>query len=172
VASEVRDPQKNLPRALIGGTLAVIAIYLLANAAYFKVLTAGEVAGSGRVAATMMGRILGNAGAHGVSLAAMISIFAALNGSILSGARVPYAAAREGYFFSRLAHVHPEHRTPGPAVVALSLWACLLVLSGKYDDLFNLVIFASWILYGMTAAAVIVLRNKRPDLPRPYRTIG
>ena len=68
--------------------------------------------------------------------------------------------------------VHPQHRTPGVSIVALSLWACLLVLSGKYDDLFNLVIFASWILYGMTAAAVLVLRSKEPDLPRPYRTVG
>jgi len=172
VASEVRRPQSNLPRALIGGTAGVIGIYLLANSAYFYVLSRQEVAGSTRVAADMMGKILGNAGAHAVSLAAMISIFAALNGSILSGARVPYAAAREGYFFAPLATVHPQHHTPSLSIVALSLWSCLLVLSGKYDDLFNLVIFASWILYGMTAAAVIVLRVKRPNMPRPYRTVG
>jgi APA family basic amino acid/polyamine antiporter len=172
VASEVREPQRNLPRALIGGTLGVIAIYLLANAAYFHVLSRSEVAASPRVAADMMGRILGSAGAHAVSIAAMISIFAALNGSILSGARVPYAAARDGYFFAPLAIVHPRHHTPSLAIVALNLWACLLVLSGRYDDLFNLVIFASWILYGMTAAAVLVLRVKRPNLERPYRTLG
>lgn len=172
VSSEIRAPQRNLPRALIGGTLAVIGIYLLANAAYFYVLTPAEVASSTRVAAEMMRRIWGPAGAHAVSIAAMISIFAALNGSILSGARVPYAAAREGYFFSALARVHPQHRTPSTSIAALSLWAGLLVLSGKYDDLFNLVIFASWILYAMTAAAVIVLRYKQPSLPRPYRTVG
>jgi basic amino acid/polyamine antiporter, APA family len=172
VASEIRAPQRNLPRALIGGTLAVIGIYLLANAAYFHVLAPAEVAASPRVAADMMRRIAGSAGAHAVSVAAMLSIFAALNGSILSGSRVPYAAAREGYLFSVLARVHPVHRTPGPSIVGLSLWACLLVLSGKYDDLFNLVIFASWILYGMTAAAVIVLRRKEPNLARPYRTLG
>ncbi|MBZ5577581.1 MAG: amino acid permease [Acidobacteriia bacterium] len=172
VASEIRSPQRNLPRSLIGGTLAVIVIYLLANAAYFRVLAPGEVAGSSRVAAQMMGRILDGFGANAVSIAAMISIFAALNGSILSGSRVPYAAAREGYFFAAVGKIHPQHRTPGVSIVALSLWACLLVLSGKYDDLFNLVIFASWILYGMTAAAVLVLRSKEPDLPRPYRTVG
>lgn len=172
VASEIREPQRNLPRALIGGTTGVICIYLLANAGYFRVLTPSQVAGSERVAATMIGRIFGGSGAHAVSIAAMISIFAALNGSILSGSRVPYAAAREGYFFAPVGRVNPIHRTPGVSIVLLSLWACLLVLSGKYDDLFNLVIFASWILYGMTAAAVIVLRRKRPDLPRPYRTIG
>ena len=102
----------------------------------------------------------------------MISIFAALNGSILSGSRVPYAAAREGYFFGAVGTVNSRHRTPGVSIVGLSLWSCLLVLSGKYDDLFNLVIFASWILYGMTAAAVVVLRIKKPALPRPYRTLG
>ena len=172
VASEVRSPQRNLPRSLIGGTLAVIVIYLLANSAYFRILPPAEVAASSRVAAEMMGRIFHGLGANGVSVAAMISIFAALNGSILSGSRVPYAAAREGYFFRAVGRVHPQHRTPGVSILALSLWACLLVLSGKYDDLFNLVIFASWILYGMTAAAVLVLRAKRPDLQRPYRTIG
>ena len=172
VASEVRRPQRNLPLALIAGTGGVIVIYLLANGAYFHVLAPGEVAGTARVAALMMNRIAGAAGASAVSVAAMLSIFAALNGSILSGSRVPYAAAREGYFFAPLARVHPEHRTPGVSIVALGLWSCVLVLSGKYDDLFNLVIFASWILYGMTAAAVVVLRAKEPRLPRPYRTIG
>ena len=172
VASEVRAPQRNLPLALIGGTAGVIVIYLLANAAYFRILAPSEVGGSERVAAEMMGRILGMSGASAVSVAAMISIFAALNGSILSGSRVPYAAAREGHFFAAMARVDPVHRTPGVSIVGLSLWSCLLVLSGKYDDLFNLVIFASWILYGMTAASVLVLRAKRPDLERPYRTVG
>jgi APA family basic amino acid/polyamine antiporter len=172
VASEVRDPQRNLPRALIGGTLAVIAIYLLANAAYFRVLSPVEVGASPRVAGEMMRRILGAAGAGGVSIAAMISIFAALNGSILTGSRVPYAAARQGYFFRAIARVDEKHRTPGVSILALSAWSALLVLSGSYRQLFTYVIFASWILYGMATAAVIVLRIKRPDLPRPYRTFG
>jgi basic amino acid/polyamine antiporter, APA family len=172
VGSEVRDPQRNLPRALIGGTVTVIGIYLLANAAYFYVLSPSHVAGAPRVAAEMVSRILGPGGGHAVSIAAMISIFAALNGSILSGARVPYAAARDGYFFRSLARVNAQHHTPAAAILGLCLWSCLLVLSGKYDDLFNLVIFASWILYAMTAAAVLVLRRKRPDMPRPYRTLG
>jgi len=172
VSSEIRQPRKNLPLALIGGTLAVIAIYLLANAAYFRIMTPQEVAGADRVAADMMRKIWHAPGANAVSIAAMISIFAALNGSILTGSRVPYAAAREGYFFRAVARVDPKHRTPGVSIAVLSAWASLLVLTGKYDDLFNLVIFASWILYGMTAAAVIVLRVKRPDLERPYRTLG
>jgi basic amino acid/polyamine antiporter, APA family len=172
VASEVREPQRNLPRALIWGTIAVIGIYLLANSAYFHVLTAGEVGATPRVAAEMMRRILGGGGAGAVSIAAMISIFAALNGSILSGSRVPYAAARDGYFFRAVERVHPVYRTPSVSILALSAWAALLVLSGRYEQLFTYVIFASWILYGMTTAAVIVLRRKRPDMPRPYRTIG
>jgi len=172
VASEVRDPQKNLPRALIWGTLAVIGIYLLANCAYFHILTAAEVGSTPRVAAEMMRRIMGAPGAGAVSVAAMISIFAALNGSILTGSRVPYAAARDGYFFSAIGRVHPRYQTPAVSIVALSAWAALLVLSGRYEQLFTYVIFASWILYGMATAAVIVLRKKRPDLPRPYRTIG
>jgi len=172
VSSEVRNPQRNLPLALIGGTLAVIGIYLLANGAYFHVLTAREVAGADRAPAEMMRKIFDGPGANAVAIAAMISIFAALNGSILSGSRVPYAAARQGYFFSAIGRVSPKYHTPGVSILALSAWASLLVLSGKYDDLFNLVIFASWILYGMTAAAVLVLRKKRPDLYRPYHTVG
>jgi basic amino acid/polyamine antiporter, APA family len=172
VASEIRDPQRNLPRALIWGTGAVIAIYLLANAAYFHVLTAVEVGASPRVASEMMGRILGGPGAAAVSIAAMISIFAALNGSILTGSRVPYAAARDGLFFKAIGRVDPNYHTPSVSILVLSSWAALLVLSGRYEQLYTYVIFASWILYGMTAAAVIVLRRTRPELPRPYRTWG
>jgi APA family basic amino acid/polyamine antiporter len=172
VASEVRDPQRNLPRALITGTLAVIAIYLLANVAYFYVLPAADVASSARVAAETMRRVLGTFGANAVSVVAMISIFAALNGSILSGSRVPFAMARDGLFFRRVAFVHPQHRTPSVSILALSAWGALLVLSGRYNQLYTYVIFASVILYGMATAAVIVLRIKRQDMPRPYRTLG
>jgi basic amino acid/polyamine antiporter, APA family len=172
VASEIRKPQRNLPLALIWGTLAVVVIYILANIAYFYVLSPGDVAASSRVAAEMMRRIWGGAGANIVSVSAMISIFAALNGSILSGARVPYAAARDGYFFAAIARVNVQHHTPGVSILCLSAWASLLVLSGTYDQLFTYVIFASWLIYGMTTAAVIVLRKKRPDLARPYLTLG
>ena len=172
VASEIRNPQRNLPLALIGGVLLVMAIYLATNLAYFYVLPAEAVAASDRVAAEMMRRVMGPSGAGAVSVAAMISIFAALNGSILSGSRVPYALARDGYFFSPYAVVHPQYRTPGNSILLLSAWSAVLVLSGRYEQLYTLVIFPSWILYAMAAASVIVLRKKRPDLPRPYRTIG
>lgn len=172
VASEVRNPKRNLPLALIVGTLAVIAIYLLANLAYFLVLPSPEIASTNRVAGEMMRRILGSGGAGAVSIAAMISIFAALNGSILSGSRVPFAMARDRLFFRKVSYVHPQHRTPSVSILALSAWAALLVLSGRYDQLYTYVIFASVILYGMATAAVIVLRFKRPDMERPYRTLG
>jgi len=172
VASEVRNPQRNLPVSLIGGTAGVIGIYMLANWAYFRVLSPGEVGAHKLVAAEMMQRVAGHWGAGAVSLAAMISIFAALNGSILTGARVPYAAARDGLFFKSAARVHPAFRTPGVSILMLSAWSAVLVLSGKYEELFDFVIFGSWILYAMATASVFVLRRTRPDLPRPYRTIG
>ncbi len=172
VASEIKNPKRNLPLALIGGTVLVIAIYMLANWAYFRVLTPGEVATHKLVAAEMMLRVQGPAGAAAVSIAAMISIFAALNGSILSGARVPYAAARDGLFFKSAAKVHPVFQTPGMSIIMLTGWSSLLVLSGRYDDLYNFVIFGSWILYAMATASVFVLRRKRPELERPYKTLG
>lgn len=172
LGSEIESPHRNLPRALIGGTVAVIVIYLLTNLAYFSILSGAEVGASSRVAADMMRRVLGGPGAATVSVAAMISIFAALNGSILSGSRVPYAMARNGYFFRGLAHVHPQFRTPTASIVLLGVWSSFLLLSGHYKQLYTLVIFPSWILYAMTAAAVIVLRRKRPDLERPYRVLG
>jgi basic amino acid/polyamine antiporter, APA family len=172
VSSEIRQPQRNLPIALILGTMIVMAIYLVTNLAYFMVLPADAVAQSPRVAAEMMRRAWGDFGASAVSVAAMVSIFAALNGSILSGARVPYAMARDGRFFAAVARVHPRHRTPSVSILLMSGWAAVLVLSGTFEQLFTYVIFASWILYGMTTAGVIVLRRKRPDLHRPYRTLG
>jgi APA family basic amino acid/polyamine antiporter len=172
VASEIKNPGRNLPIALIVGTSLVIAIYMAANWAYFRVLTPAEVGAHKLVAAEMMQRIRGPVGAGLVSIAAMISIFAALNGSILTGARVPYAAARDGLFFKSAARVHPVFRTPGVSILMMSGWAALLVLSGKYDDLFNFVIFGSWILYAMATASVFVLRRKRPDMVRPYKTVG
>jgi APA family basic amino acid/polyamine antiporter len=176
LGSEIERPKKNLPRALIGGTLAIIGVYLAANVAYFAVLSGAEVAGSERVAADMMRKIAGAQGGligpGAVSAAVMISIFAALNGSLLSGSRVPYAMARDGYFFHAAARVHPRFRTPSVGIALLGFWSSLLLLSGHYDELYTMVIFPSWILYAMTAAAVMVLRRTRPGAERPYRVPG
>jgi APA family basic amino acid/polyamine antiporter len=172
VSSEIKNPQRNLPLALVFGTLGVMAIYILANLAYFYVLPAAGVAASDRVAAEMMRQVWGAGGANAVSIAAMISIFAALNGSILTGSRVPYAMARDGLFFKSIGEVHPKYFTPANSIIALSGWSMVLILSGGYDQLFTYVIFASWILYGMATASVLVLRRKRPDMERPYRAVG
>jgi len=172
VSSEIQDPGRNLPKSLIYGTGAVIFTYLLINVAYFYVLTPRQVADSHRLAADMMTFLYGSWAGKAVSIAVLTSIFAALNGSILSGSRVPYAMARDGLFFKNMATVEPKFRTPGNAMIWLSLWSCIVVLSGWYDDLYNFVIFGSWILYLMTAASVFVLRRKQPNLPRPYRVLG
>ena len=172
VSSEIREPQRNLPRALIFGTVAVIVTYISINISYFYVLSPAQVASSHRVASDMMSSLYGNAAAKAVAIAVMISIFAALNGSILSGSRVPYAMARDGLFFRYAAAVHPKFKTPGNAMILLCIWSCIVVLSGWFDDLYNFVIFGSWILYLMTAVSVFVLRRKRPDLVRPYRVTG
>lgn len=172
VASEIKNPQRNLPRAFILGTAIVMVVYLLTNVAYFFVLAPGEVAATSRVAATAMERVLGSFGADAVSIVAMISMFGAVNGSLLSGSRIPYAAARDRLFFRSLAHVHPGHRTPSIALLVLGGWSALLVFSGRYEQLFTYVMFAELLLYGMATAAVLVLRSKRPKLARPYRTWG
>jgi APA family basic amino acid/polyamine antiporter len=172
VSSEIRNPQRNLPRALIFGTAAVIATYILINVSYFYVLSPAQVASSHRVAADTMRFLYGGAAASAVTVAVLISIVAALNGSILSGSRVPYAMARDGLFFRRAARVHPRFHTPGGAMIMLCGWSCVVVLSGWFDDLYNFVIFGSWILYLLTTLSVFVLRRRFPDLPRPYRTIG
>jgi APA family basic amino acid/polyamine antiporter len=172
VSSEIQNPQRNIPRALILGVLLVGAIYLCANIAYFYVLSASEVAATDRVASEAARKFLGDAGGDAVALAAMISIFGALNGSILSGSRVPYALARDGYFFSPLGRVHARHRTPHYSILALSCWGAVLVLSGSYEQLFTYVIFAGWIFFGLTGAAVFVLRTKRPQMTRPFRVPG
>ena len=172
VSSEIRHPERNLPRALIFGIMAVIVTYLLVNIAYFHVLSPTEVAHTDQVAAGMMAKLYGPIAARAVTVVVLISILAALNGSILSGARVPYAMARDGYFFKVIADVHPKYKTPGNSMIALCLWSAILILSGWYEQLYNFVIFGSWILYGMTAASVFVLRRKRPDMPRPYRVTG
>ena len=172
ISSEIRDPQRNLPVSLIFGTLTVIVTYIFVNIAYFYVLGPAGVGASAHVAADMMNRVQGSAAVAAVTVAVLISIFAALNGSILSGSRVPYAMARDGLFFSTAAAIHPRYRTPGNSILLLCGWSCIVVLSGWFDDLYNFVIFGSWILYLLTALSVFVLRKKAPSMPRPYRVIG
>jgi APA family basic amino acid/polyamine antiporter len=172
LGADVENPGRNLPKVLILGTGAVIAIYLLTNLAYFYVLPAAEVASSNAVAANMMRRAIGGSGAAIVTVAALVSIFASLNASLLTGPRLPFAMARKGYFFRSLGEIHPKYETPSKSLVWMALWSCLLLLSGRFDELYRMVIFTEWIFYALACSAAIVLRIKEPQMPRPYRIIG
>jgi APA family basic amino acid/polyamine antiporter len=171
-AGEVKNPQRDLPLALILGTMAVIALYLALNLVYYRVLTLQEVARSTRVGADAAVSIFGRAGAQFVSLLIIISTLGSLNGSILAAPRVYYAMAKDGLFFRWCADIHPQYHTPHWALIVQGIWAVLLVLMGTYEELFTFVVFAGWVFYALTGYAVIVLRRKLPDLPRPYRVFG
>lgn len=172
VAGEVENPQRNMPRALIFGTTLVIVVYMLVTISYFYLLAPAEVAGSNTVAADAARRFLGKAGGAFVAVGVMISAFATLNGSILSGSRVPYAQARDGLFPKALADVHPRFRTPAVAIMAQACIAGMFALTGQYEALFTKVIFSAWLFYALVTAGIFVLRQREPDLPRPYRTRG
>jgi APA family basic amino acid/polyamine antiporter len=172
VAGEVRSPQRNIPIALIAGTLLVMGVYVLANIAYFYVLPASQVMASTRVATDVARRFLGSGGGAFVAVGVMISSFAAVNGSILSGSRIPYATARDGLFPAPLAAVHPRFHTPAMAILAQAVIAALFALTGQYRSLYTKVIFSEFLFYALCTAGVFLLRHKRPDLPRPYKTWG
>ena len=172
VAGEIRNPQRNIVRALTLGTLAVTAIYLLANVAYMRVLTLPQIAASEHVGADASARVLGGAGASVVSALIVLSILGTLNGCFLTIPRVYFAQAADGLFFRKFADIHPKHGTPGFAVLAQGGWAALLVLTGSYESLTDYALFGIWIFYGLMIAAVIVLRRTRPELHRPYRMWG
>ena len=172
VAGEIRNPQRNVLFALAFGSLACIAIYLLANIAYLRVLPIPEIAASEHVGATVAERVLGAGGGRLVSLIILTSIIGTLNGCFLTSPRIYFAQARDGLFFQRFADVHPRHQTPSFAILAQGVWAAVLLVSGSYESLLDYAIFAIWLSYGMMVAGVIVLRIKRPDLPRPYRVWG
>ena len=172
VAGEVRAPARNLPRALVLGTASVTVVYLLVNYIYLKAMPVGEMAGVVRVGEAAANVLFGGIGAVLLSAAVIVSIVGALNASILVGPRVYFAMARDGLFFRRAGTVHPRYRTPGQAVIFQAAWACVLTLSGTFEDLITFVTFANLMLWIAGAAAVLTLRRKRPDLPRPYKAWG
>ncbi|HEV8146161.1 MAG TPA: amino acid permease [Bryobacteraceae bacterium] len=180
VAGEVKNPGRNVPRALIIGVLSVLTLYGLANLAYFYVLPFHEVASSNStlhrdalpVAAKAAATFMGDRGPALLSIVFMISVAGALNGVILSMARIPYAMARNGVMFPKLGELGARSNAPVAAILAVTLWSCVLVLSGTFDQLTDLTIFGQWIFYGITASAVFVLRRRMPDAPRPYKTLG
>jgi APA family basic amino acid/polyamine antiporter len=172
VAGEVKEPQKNIPKALFLGTLIVILVYVIINIAYLYVLPVNEMAKSPLVAATTAQILFGNWGAIIISIAVIISTFGALNGSILSTARIPFAMSRNNMFFEQFGRVHPKFRTPHVSLALQGIWSCFLVLSGTFDTITDYVIFAAWLFYLLGAAGVFILRKKMPDAPRPYKVWG
>ena len=178
VSGEIRDPQRNIFRSLFWGMAAIVALYLAANVAYHYAIPVSEMPGHARVAEAAVAGVLGARGATVVSAIILISILGALNGSILSGARIPYAAAADGVFPTPLARVHDRFRTPSTALAAQGALAAVLIVVftalgiGQFDYITDMVIFAAWAFYGLCTAAVILLRRRRPDHPRPYRAWG
>jgi len=173
VAGEIRNPQRNVPLSLIWGVATVGALYILVNAAVQYVLPAAAVAGSERPASDAVALVLGRAGAGLVSAGMAISMLVTLNGSTMSGARVPFAMARDGYFFQAIAEVHPRFHTPSVAIVVqCALAIVLLLLGGSFRQFFSLAIFSEWLFYMITGSTLFVFRRREPDAERPYRVWG
>ena len=172
LSGEVKRPERNLPLTIIGGTLAVIAIYLLANFAYLHLLDVKQIAGSKLVAADTAYRIIGETGVKLVSIAVMISAFGTLNGSMMTGPRIFFAMADDGLFFKKIASVHPRFKTPYVAISLAAALAIVFVMVRTFEQLADAFVLAIWPFYAGGAAAVYALRRKRPDLPRAYRTWG
>jgi len=172
VGSEVKDPQRNFPRALVGGVAFVALVYLLFSAACLKVLPFQSVASSQHVASDVVERLIGRGAATWITLAMVISALGSMNSSVLSGARVPYAMARDGIFFKVADGIHPKYRTPGRALIFQGVLASVMALTGTFEELTNLFIFAGWIFYGLAVVALFRLRRTEPKMPRPYRCWG
>ncbi|QNI34117.1 amino acid permease [Alloacidobacterium dinghuense] len=173
VAGEVKRPERSLPLALIAGLFIVGALYMATNAAIQYILPAAQIASSPRPAVAAMAVVSGHAGAILVSAAMGLSIFVTLNGTIMSGARVPFAAARDRLFFHGIAHIHPRFQSPSTSLVVQALLSTLLLLVvGRFQQLFELAIFAEWLFYMITATTIFVYRKRLPDAPRPYRVWG
>lgn len=171
-AGETKNPARTLPLGIFIGTGLVIILYLLANAAYLYAVPAGRMIGSDRIAADAMNVAVGALGASIISFIILFSITGAANGHVLTGPRVYYAMAKDGLFFRKMASVHPKFKTPHVSILVVGSWAILLSLSGTFEQLLRFVIFGHWIFMGLAVSAVIILRKKRPDLPRPYKTLG
>lgn len=179
-AGEVRDARRNLPRATIGGMIAVLATYALVNLGYFRALPFAEVATASSdafpdapaVAARAATVFLGGPAQALLAVAMTVSAVSAMNGSILTGARVPYAVARDGLAPRALARLSEGAQVPAIAVIVQGALSCVLVLSGSFDQLTDAVVFASWLFYALNAGSVLMLRRRAPDRERPFRVPG
>jgi APA family basic amino acid/polyamine antiporter len=172
VGEEILHPEKNIPRAVILGLLTVGGLYLLANVVYFRILPFAALAQSQHVASDVLQTFAGSGGAAWLTIAMAISALGALHVVVLTGARIPYAMARDGVFFQFANRIHPSFRTPSGSLVFLGSIAALLALSGTYEELYSLFVFAVWIFFALTAMALLRLRIIEPKLSRPYHAWG
>ncbi len=175
VAGEVKNPQRNLPIALIGGMLVMIVLYVFVNIAYFYVLSPTEVASvsqNSAVATEVVKNFLGPVGIGWMAAALMLSVLGSLFSGILTGARIPYAMSRDGLFFASLGAVSQKTHVPVNALLAQAAWIFVLTLTGTFDTLTDYAMFAAWIFYGLASASVFVFRKRMPNADRPYRTWG
>jgi len=172
LGEEILRPQKNIPRAIILGLLTVIGLYVLVNVVYFHTLPFAQLALSQHVASDVVQSVAGSRGATYLTVAMAVSALGALHVVVLTGARIPYAMARDGVFFHFAGRIHPGFRTPSGALIFLGSIAALLALSGSYEELYSLFVFAVWIFFALTAIALLRLRKKEPNLLRPYRAWG
>ena len=174
MAGEIRDPNRNIPRAFAGALLIVATVYLLANASYFYAITPTEIASvplSGSVATIVLGRIFGPTTVRWMAVVMMISSLGALHAGIAATARVPYAMASDGVFFRWFAHLSSA-QVPVRSVLLIALWSAVLALTGSYDKLTDWAIFSLWLFYGLSAGALIVLRQRQPLNPPGFRVPG
>jgi len=170
-AGEVKNPSRVLPRSFLIGVVVVILAYLSANLAYLRVLSLPVMAQDSyqRVAAKTMEILWGPHGAAFVSALILCSMFGAINGNVLGGARAYFAMARDGVFFASVGRIHPTFETPYVALLIQGVWSIVLAASGSYEQLFTYVVFTGWIFYAAATLGVVILRHKRPELARPYR---
>lgn len=176
-AAEVKQPERNVPRALIGGLLLIIFLYCLANFAYLYALPFDEVANSNStafrqappVASKAAGTFLGSLGTQLVGVIFLVSTLGALNGTILQCARVPYAMARDGLFFRSVGKLSESSRVPVLAIAVQAVWASILAISGTYDQLTDYVVFGTWMFFALVTSSLFVLRRKMSNAPRPFR---
>ncbi|MGA9117748.1 MAG: amino acid permease [Bacteroidota bacterium] len=170
--AEVKNPQRNLPRAMIIAAVVITLLYVLTVIAYMMLMTEPEIASSQRLAADAMERVLGTTGGAAIAFTVFISTFGTAGIYTLTAPRIYYAMALDGVFFEPVARLHARFGTPAVAIITQSIWAILLIAFwGTFENLISYVVFTDWIFFGLTGAAVIILRRKRPDFPRPYKTI-
>ena len=172
IAGEIKDPQRNIPRSLMIGLVITIVVYGLIVLSYTYVLPIDAIAGSSFVASDAATQAFGFAGGGLIAALVMLSTFGTTNGNILATARVSFAMAQEKRFFHWVSEVHPRFNSPSNALLLHGLWTSLLVVSGSFDMLTDMLVFVSWLFYGLSAYGIFILRRKMPDAERPYKVWG